>query len=217
MWSFAAIFASSMVAVVPAPFIGGTCDVYDDWDNDACASRYYVYLVIFAVLMSLLSLIHLSEQQGFQFAMTLCRICLVVAIVGDCLRMASHGEAPPHPGRMKDDSSHIVPTGDGSSGDHYDADRWPSVSSPLHTNIWRSPQHISLATAALTVHMIIPDAVHDLGNKKRNLLPTVGAALAFCMVVYCIVSVAVVMTFGEWTRPVCTLNWVNYTAGEPVA
>merc|ERR1719253_1542339 len=31
------------------------------------------------------------------------------------------------------------------------------------------------------------------------------------------VSASVVSAFGSWTHPVCTLNWVNYTAGEPHA
>lgn len=217
MWSFAAIFASSMAAIVPAPFIGGTCDVYDDWEDDTCASRYYLYLAIFALMMSLLSLAHLAEQQKFQLAMTLCRICLVIAIVGDCMRIATMEEAPPHPGMRQEEASHIVPVGGRSSVAHYDPDRWPSVPSPLQTNAWRGCHHIALATAALTVHMVIPDAVHDLTDKRKTLLPTLGSALAFCTFVYCIISIAVVMTFGKWTRPVCTLNWVNYTAGEPTA
>lgn len=217
MWSYAAIFASSMAAIVPAPFLGGTCDVYDDWADSACASRYYLYLAAFAVLMVLLSLVHLREQKTFQVAMTLCRVVLGVAIIGDCLRMLALEEAPPHPASGGGASAHVVPAGEDGATHHYHADRWPSVPSPWRVNLQHGPQHIALATAALTVHMVIPDAVHDLSDKKRYLFPTVGASLAFCAIVYCFVSAAVVQTFGAWTRPVCTLNWVNYTAGRPVA
>lgn len=214
LWSFAAIFAGSMAAIVPAPLIGGTCDVYGEWTDPTCASRYYLYLAIFAVLMVLLTLVRLREQQSFQLAMTVCRIVLGVAIVGDCIRMLSLGEAPPHPGHGADESAHVVGS---TSGSIYRSDRFPSSPSPWNVNLDRGPQHIALVTAALTVHMVIPDAVHDLADKKRNLLPTIGAALAFCAVVYCLLSGAVVLTYGAWTRPVCTLNWVNYTAGQPVA
>lgn len=216
MWSFAAIFAGSMAAAVPAPFVGGTCDVYEDWTDPVCASRYYIYLGIFAVLMVVLSLVQLREQQAFQLAMTVCRIVLGLAIIGDCVRMLTSGEAPPHPGRGGDDAAHVVSVGGG--GAHtYQTDRFPERPSAWHVDFNHAPQHIALATAALTVHMVIPDAVHDLGEKRRTLLPTVGAALAFCVIVYCLLSAAVVMAFGVWTRPVCTLNWVNYTAGESVA
>lgn len=216
MWSYASIFAGSMAAVVPAPFIGGTCDVYDDWADPACSARYYLYLAAFAVLMVALSMIQLKEQKTFQLAMTACRIVLGIAIVGDCIRMLSLGEAPPHPGRGGDGDAHVVAAGGAAAGG-YQSDRFPETPSPWQLDIRHGPQHIALATAALTVHMVIPDAVHDLADKRNTLLPTVGAALAFCAVVYCLLSAAVVQTFGAWTRPVCTLNWVNYTAGQPVA
>merc|ERR1719242_1584252 len=61
---------------------------------------------------------------------------------------------------------------------------------------------------------MLPEAVRELAGKRTHMLPTVFAALAFCTVGYCLVAIAVVTTFGTWTRPICTLNWVNYTAGE---
>jgi len=72
MWSYAAIFASSMAAVMPIPFIGGTCDVYGEWADQACASRYYLYLFLFALLMVTLSLIQLREQKSFQLPTFVC-------------------------------------------------------------------------------------------------------------------------------------------------
>lgn len=215
MWSYASIFASSMAAVVPTPFLGGTCDVYSEWVDPTCASRYWVWLSVFALLMVALSLSQLREQKKFQLAMTACRIVLGLAIVGDCLRMLSLGEAPPHPGSAGGDA-HVVPVG-GGGGSSYNPDRFPSRPSLFDVDFSHGAHHIALATTALTVHMVIPDAIHDLTDKRRTLLPTVGAALAFCAVVYCLLSSAVVATFGSWTRPVCTLNWVNYTAGQPEA
>eukprot|EP00419_Tripos_fusus_P061613 CAMPEP_0172918126 /NCGR_PEP_ID=MMETSP1075-20121228/199538_1 /TAXON_ID=2916 /ORGANISM="Ceratium fusus, Strain PA161109" /LENGTH=263 /DNA_ID=CAMNT_0013777713 /DNA_START=102 /DNA_END=890 /DNA_ORIENTATION=- len=141
--------------------------------------------------------------------MTFVRVVLILVIVSDCVRMQMLGEAPPRPGR-----SDAVSLGEAVKK-RYDPDRFPEVPALWHLNFERLPQHVAVASAALAVHMMLPEAVRELAGKRTQMLPTVSGALIFCMVSYCFVAIAVVTTFGTWTRPICTLNWVNYTAGEP--
>mmetsp|Transcript_16814 Transcript_16814/g.48033 ORF Transcript_16814/g.48033 Transcript_16814/m.48033 type:complete len:513 (+) Transcript_16814:123-1661(+) len=213
MWSYAGLVASSLAAMVPLPLVGGTCDVYADWLEPDCQMRYLAYLAAFAALVVCLSLLRLREQAHFQIAMTVVRMLLVSAILGDCARMHVLGEAPPHPGARG--SGHATSESLWEDvNERYDPRRFPTVPEPGHLDLSQVPRHVAMATAALSVHMVIPEAVHDLARKPSTLLPTVAAALALCCLVYCLVGAAVASTFGEWTRPVCTLNWVSYTGGQ---
>jgi hypothetical protein len=208
MWAYAALVASSLTAMVPFPFIGGPCDVFSD-KSEACQQIYSAYLMTFAVVVIPMSAFSFKEQRWFQVLMAAVRLLLVLCIVGDCLRMHITGEAPPQPeGPAKGHAP------DSSVAESYDPTKFPTVPSPGTFRASSLMEHVAVAMAALTVHMVIPEAVEDLVDKPRYLLATVMSALGFCCVVYCMVTAAVAFTFGEWTSPVCTLNWVHYTAGR---
>merc|ERR1719160_2385120 len=49
------------------------------------------------------------------------------------------------------------------------------------------------------------------------MLPTVTAAILFCVVVYLLIGVLVASVFGNDTLPVASLNWRNFTGGQTVA
>mmetsp|Transcript_68662 Transcript_68662/g.194759 ORF Transcript_68662/g.194759 Transcript_68662/m.194759 type:complete len:490 (+) Transcript_68662:25-1494(+) len=211
MWAYAALVAGTLSAMVPVPYVGGPCDIYDEEDS-GCQRVYQAYLLVFGLVGVALSSYSFKEQRHFQIVMSAARLLLVLSIIGDCARMHVMGEAPPPPGG---DSVGHAPGR--SAVQSYNPTAFPSLPSPTAFKPVALPNHVAVAMAALTVHMIIPEALKDLDDKPRNMLPTVGCALALCIVVYVLVSASVAFTFGDWTKPVCTLNWVHYTAGRPAA
>lgn len=209
MWAYAALVSSTLTSMVPLPFLGGPCDAYSA-ESAHCRAVYGAYLAAFAVLVTALSACSFREQRGFQVSMTSLRLLLVCCILGDCLRMKLLDEAPPPPGAIKGHATHGGEVA-------YDPHRFPEIPAFSEFQPHSLLQHVAVAMAALTVHMIIPEAVEELAEKPKNLLPTVGGAMAFCILVYILVSAAVAFTFGHWTLPVCTLNWAHNTFGEPTA
>lgn len=212
LWGFAALVAGSLTTIVPSPFVGGTCDIYTQWSEVHCAQRYYGFLFIFAVIAVTLSLMHLKEQKGFQIGMTLVRLLLVALMLGDCIRMLVLHEAPSVPGGFE--GAHAAPLGSTGHGPLYNPKQFPDVQPPHHMNLAHLGNHIAMVTFAITVHVVIPEATHDLRDKPRNLIPTITVALLFCAVVYILMGLIVPMTFGNWVQPVNSLNWANYTGGQ---
>lgn len=211
MWAYAALVAGTLSAMVPVPYVGGPCNIYNEEDT-RCQRVYQAYLLVFGLVGVALSAYSFKEQRHFQIIMSAARLLLVLSIIGDCARMRITGEAPPPPG---DDSVGHAPTGPAVPS--YNPTTFPSMPSPMAFKPTALPSHVAVAMAAFTVHIVIPEAVKDLNDKPRNMLPTVGCALGLCIVVYALVSASVAFTFGDWTKPVCTLNWMHYTAGRPAA
>lgn len=210
MWAYAGLVSGSLGAMVPLPFFGGTCDVYSEWPE--CAGQYYGWLGIFAVVVLALSLLQLKEQRWFQVSMTFVRVILVLLVLGDCIRMLAVQEAPPVPGGH--DGTHGAPLGSIDGGPPYDRTRFPEKPSLSHFDISHLPRHVAMITVAIAVHVVIPEAVSELEDKPRTLIPTLASAMLLCSVVYVLVGLIVPLTFGDWVHRVCTLNWANWTAGE---
>jgi amino acid permease len=196
LWCFASVFAASMAARIPLPFVGAnnqfTCDLYTNqsWD---CRLLYLEHLVVFAVVCIPCSIVKLQETTGFQIAMAFARFILIGLIVADSVRMLLSAEAPPNFYK-------------------YDPTYYPQPSGPMHFGYTR--EVLSIAVFAFYVQMMIPTTTQTLHNKEGTMLPTVWTAIMFCVVVYLAVGVLVALVFGNDTLPVASLNWRNFTGGQ---
>eukprot|EP00929_Paragymnodinium_shiwhaense_P034892 TRINITY_DN18930_c0_g1_i1.p1 TRINITY_DN18930_c0_g1~~TRINITY_DN18930_c0_g1_i1.p1 ORF type:complete len:521 (+),score=78.36 TRINITY_DN18930_c0_g1_i1:150-1712(+) len=217
LWSYAALVASSLAAMVPLPGFAAPCDVYADWSQPHCRTVYYTYLSIFGGITTILTVLDLKHQKAFQIAMTLCRILLVVAMVGDCIRMVALDEAPPQPGSSSSTVAQHHGGDVGASEQLYDPTAFPARPSLWHVDFYHAPQLVAVAAGALAVHPMIPDVARELRDKKTSMLPSIFVSLTCCLFFYCLIGAVVPMAFGHWVRPVCSLNWVSYTAGHPRA
>merc|ERR1719281_196167 len=160
----------------------------------------------------ILSLMRLKEQKEFQIGMTLVRLLLVALMLGDCIRMLVLHEAPSVPGGFE--GAHAAPLGSTADGPLYNPHNFPDVQPLSHMNLAHLGNHIAMVTFAITVHVVIPEATHDLRNKAQNLIPTITFALLFCAVIYILMGLIVPLTFGNWVQPVNSLNWANFTGGQ---
>jgi len=199
LWCFTSVFAASMAAKIPLPFVGAgnqfTCDLYTNqsWD---CRLLYLEHLAVFACICIPCSIVQLRETVSFQIAMSVARFVLIGLIIADSFRILSSQEAPPNFYK-------------------YDPTYYPTASSLFNPSYTR--EVLSIAVYAFYVQMMIPSTTQCLQNKAETLLPTVWSAIIFCMVVYLAVGLLVASVFGHDTLPVASLNWRNFTAGQSVA
>jgi len=199
LWCFASVFAASMAARIPLPFVGGnnqfTCDMYTNqsWD---CRFLYLEHLLVFAIVCIPCSVVKLQETVSFQIAMSFARFVLIGLLVADSVRMLISQEAPPNFYK-------------------YDPSYYPTPSGNAHFGYTR--EVMSIAVFALYVQMMIPTTTQGLQNKSETMLPTVWTAILFCVVVYLLIGVLVASVFGSDTLPVASLNWRNFTAGQEIA
>lgn len=212
LWAYAGLVPASLTVMVPFFGFEKTCDVYHDWEDWNCRYHYWAYMSCFAAVVLLLSALQMKEQKWFQIFMTCMRALLVTCLLVDCIRMLSLNEAPPQPPKVQGHSTTL-----GSDNARYDPHNFPESLDPLHFSPAHLPGHVALVTAAIAVHIVIPDTVHDLEDKERNIIPTIATAMLFCGTVYFGVALLIPLTFGSFTHPVCNLNWVNYTGGQPTA
>lgn len=81
LWSFTAVFSSSMASNIPVVFLSGknaeTCDI----NEDECFPQYISFLVIFAMLVIPLSLMDMEEQLFLQVALAVGRVVVMLTMV----------------------------------------------------------------------------------------------------------------------------------------
>ena len=76
LWSFISVFASSLTAIIPLPWLqaGDPCDIYKtDVYGGGCITLYYWWCLSFAFCMAILLALDLREQATFQTTMTALR------------------------------------------------------------------------------------------------------------------------------------------------
>lgn len=199
LWCFASVFASSMAAKIPLPFLGSpnsfTCDLYQDqgWN---CRLLYLQHIILFACVCVPFSVVQLKETTWFQIGMAILRFVLIGLILADSMRMYFSGEAPPNFYK-------------------YDPEHYPEKSGMM--DFQHTREILSILVFAMMVQIMIPSTSQMLANKEKTMLPTVMSALLFCIVVYLAVGLSVAMVFGSATLPVASLNWRNYTGGLEAA
>jgi len=200
LWCFTSVFAASMAAKVPLPFLGGeaaslTCDIYTNqaW---ACSFLYIEHVLLFALIVVPFSVMEMRETVVFQIGMALVRFVLIGLILADACRIMFSGEAPPN-------------------FYEYDPTYYPEPS-PM-ANPSGSKEVMSILVYAMTIQMMIPTTSQGLRNKVDTMLPTVWSALFFVMIVYLAIGFCVAFVFGNDTLPVASLNWRNFTAGQDKA
>lgn len=76
LWSYTSVFASSLAAMVPMPWLqaGEPCDIYQtDVYGGGCITLYYFWIMAFCTLMVALLALDIREQVVFQCVMTVAR------------------------------------------------------------------------------------------------------------------------------------------------
>ena len=206
LWSFIAVFSSSLTAVVALPWLtaDAPCDIYlTDVYGGGCINLYYSWVAVFAVCMVFLLLLEVSEQATMQVAMTAIRAAVILLMVST-LAVGSLDDFEGGGG-----GSEAAQTRD-------DAEASSPSSSAVPLVRWGGLAHmLPIAVFCQLFQIGVPALLEPLSVKRAY--PSVFAiALLATYGMYTLLGAAAVAFFGASVDPSCNLNWQPYVV-RPVA
>ena len=198
LWSFISVFASSLAATVPLPWLeaGAPCDIYkSDVFGGGCITLYYWWVLTFAMLMAVLLALDLREQATFQCAMTLARLLVIVLMLGTLL-LGERSDFGLSTDADADGASDAAP--DAADDSAYPLVRWSGL-----------PTMVPIGVFCQLFQIGVPSLLQPLGP-KREFASVFGVALAATFLMYTALGLAAASFFGSDVDPACNLNWQAY-------
>lgn len=189
LWSYAAVFSSTVSALFFQFALRRPCNIYDS-PSSACQLGYRLVVALFAVYAIAMSFKDISAQRTLQQIMTGYRfaaffVMALTAIV-----------ALYHPNTFDAAASHHA----------------PYVSKePNHVKWAGFGVAFSFSAVALNVQYNSPDFLTYVRAPKQHLKALVTAGLGTAVVLYIAIGWLCSSTFGSKTTPLVTLNWQHYT------
>jgi amino acid permease len=187
MVAYGSIFASSFASNVPLG-TQNTCDIYNSqgFYND-CRWKYWVFLLIFGVITTYMTIIGVKEQQYVQISMSILRFIVIFSIIIICIvNISLHRN---------------------NDNDKYNNLSWP----PLV--VWENIGHaIPIIYFSASSPIQIPAISEEINNKQRN-LPLSNIMMIFsCFVLYSIIGIITPIAISN-IPSMATLGFRNFTAG----
>eukprot|EP01089_Gocevia_fonbrunei_P001393 TRINITY_DN1128_c0_g1_i1.p1 TRINITY_DN1128_c0_g1~~TRINITY_DN1128_c0_g1_i1.p1 ORF type:complete len:442 (+),score=46.07 TRINITY_DN1128_c0_g1_i1:161-1327(+) len=188
LWSYTAVFASSMTDI--APILGDSkCNIYDsntDWTTK-CELTYLIFVAIYACICLPLTCLDLTEQVIIQVFLCALRWAgLFVMYISVAVAM---GKEP------YSDESDI-------SGPPYIKDK--TLADPNGFGII-----FTTAVFSQLIQHSAPGLAQPIKDKKK-VAWVFGGALTCTMILYMILGVLCALYFGSETNQLATLNWSYY-------
>ena len=214
LWSFISVFASSLAATIPLPWLqaGDPCDIYKtDVYGGGCITLYYFWVLFLAMLMAILLALDLREQAAFQCAMTAARAAIIVAMVGTLLW-----------GSRTDFG---LDAGLGASEVGADGNFTAAAPTP---EIYKDPKALGLVKWTGLSRMVpigvfcqlfqigVPSLLQPL-QRKRDFAKIFGTALFCTFVMYTSLGLAATSILRDDVDPSCNLNWQAYSPSSALA
>ncbi|OMJ74345.1 hypothetical protein SteCoe_26734 [Stentor coeruleus] len=186
--AYCSIFASSLASTIPI-FGLNTCNIYDDSIEfaDDCWKIYWFYLFIFLVSMSLLVIIGLKEQAGFQSVMSIMRFLVIFLILGTSIEAISSDT------NLTDSNSN-----NGSL----------DLINPMSIGIT-----LPIIYLATSFHSTIPCTLQYVRNKNINVPRIINSSLFTITILYTLIGIFVPLSKSN-PESMMTINWIDYTGGH---
>ncbi|KAJ3426292.1 acid transporter [Anaeramoeba flamelloides] len=193
VWSYAAVFGSSIVTLFPIKAItnGDVCDIDGNFSQN-CENNYIVYLFLFALIVIPISCLDLTDQKIIQIILCIFRYVALLSII-ITITVAMGKKKNPY----ANSNSSIAP---GSK-----LIKWSGIDLIFTAGIFTQCSHHSITIIAEPV------------DNKRKLRNVFSASLTSTFLFYSIVGVLCSMFFGKHTNTVITLNWMDYTDEQEYA
>ena len=187
LWAYAAVFSSSVASIVFQYALNEECNIYLP-HSFSCSVGYVLSVLVFAVIVTYLSLQDMGDQATVQQLLTAYRFsAFFTMIVTCCIAFLSPNQFDP------------------------EARTDPPTFAPLPFVQWSGFGLIFCTTAvALDVHWNIPDVLLPMRDKRYALRMALGALLTAALF-YSLIALVCALEFGTQTLPLVTLNWSNYT------
>ena len=187
LWAYAAVFSSSVASIFFQYALNEECNIYLP-HSAACSTGYVLSVLVFAVIVTWLSLQDMGDQAVVQQVLTAYRFSAFATMIATCA------------------IAFLSPNQFDST-----ARTDPPTFAPLPFVQWSGFGLIFCTTAvALDVHWNIPDVLQPMRDKRPALRIALGALLT-AAVFYSLIALVCALEFGQQTLPLVTLNWSNYT------
>jgi hypothetical protein len=186
MVAYGSIFASSFAANIPLGNLA-TCDIYSEGFYSACMGHYWVYILIYSFLVTILTVKGLKEQKNFQILMCSMRFVIMSLVIFSSLHLIL-SKLPIAPGES------------------------PPNSNPPLFNYDKTDIALPIILFALGYQLQLPSIADLIANKQRNLWRIITLVTIVSLVWYAALGVIVPYAINNIEEQ-CTLNFRNYSAG----
>ena len=188
LWSFISVFASSLAATVPMPWLqaGEPCDIYKTAEyGGGCITLYYWWVLTFAMLMAVLLGLDLREQAVFQCIMTVARGAIILLMVATLL-LGTPSEFG------LDEEAEVAGTRS------LPLVRWSGL-----------PTMVPIGVFCQLFQIGVPSLLQPL-ERKRDFRQIFGMALGATLFMYSALGLAAAFVLRGDVDPSCNLNWQPY-------
>ena len=189
LWSYSAVFASSLLSLVPFPGVstGYSCDIYNEAFPAACQHSYLLYMLLFLLLVAPFICMDLTEQVGLQIFLCLFRFgAILLMFFTSVIAM------------------HQTPYSRNDQGNP------PYISYDRLFDFSGFGTIFPTAIFSQLLHHSVPGLVQPV--KQKNWVRSMfGAALTTTFSLYLALGIPAVMYFGSGVSPVISLNWKDYS------
>mmetsp|Transcript_31513 Transcript_31513/g.31226 ORF Transcript_31513/g.31226 Transcript_31513/m.31226 type:complete len:343 (-) Transcript_31513:43-1071(-) len=184
---YATVFASSFASNVPLGSLG-KCNIYDHSSySDSCYANYWIYLMIYCLFMTYLTIRGLREQRWIQSLLTIMRFCIISLVV-----FASIGLLASE--KQVDDDDH-------------ESFKMPPLAT---TNKLGNMASVILFTFLFQVQF--PSISEFMKFRSRNLKKIIVLVTVTSFVLYAMIGMIVPMAIHD-VEGECTLSFREYSAG----
>lgn len=189
LWSYSAVFSSSLLSLVPFPGIsmGYSCDIYNATFPAACQHSYLLYMLLFLCLVAPFICMDLTEQVGLQIFLCIFRFgAILLMFFTSVIAM------------------YQTPYSRNDQGNP------PYISYDQLFNFAGFGTIFPTAIFSQLLHHSVPGLVQPV--KQKNWIRSMfGAALTTTFSLYLALGIPAVMYFGNGVSPVISLNWKDYS------
>ncbi|KAJ6238085.1 hypothetical protein M0813_03319 [Anaeramoeba flamelloides] len=189
IWSYVAVFGTSLTSFAPIPSIthGDKCEVDIEFTQN-CNNNYLLYIVLFGIVIIPISCADLVEQKWLQIFLFGFRFVALILMILTCFVAMFNSHDSQHMSSSK-----------------------PYIAEPYYFN-WK---HLPLAFASFifsqTFHhsaLIITEPL-----RKKNKLRTIfTSSLLTTYGFFSFLGIICSLYFGKKVKSILTLNWIEYSA-----
>lgn len=189
LWSYSSVFASSLTTLIPLPKIsdGLNCDIYQEHFPIHCEYAYLIYMGIFALIVTPIACMDLTEQVIIQAILCIFRFVAVgLMFVTSVYTMYKTPYSP-------DTSPHNP----------------PYIAYTTLFDFSGFGMLFPTVVFAQLLHHSVPGLIQPV-NKKQHVRKMFffGILTTFCL--YTILGISTVLYFGKDVKPQITLHWKDY-------
>jgi hypothetical protein len=183
------IFSESFAQTFPLTSLFKTCKEFDDANPD-CQSVARVYVLIYAVIVTVISLMEYKEQVWVQKTMTFLRFMMFSLIFMTALVQVT------------------MPVGEGIFGNTNNSKGLPDFA-----HVEKFPTMFANLLLAAGFHNVVPKVNQHL-IKKRQAMSVYRYVILTLFYLLSFLGLIVASAFGTNIKPLCSLNWYQFTGNS---